>query len=170
MPYFFKIVSVFFLATVKFFYTPIYASIIGFEIYETMVVMIAGGISSFLVFYYLSHFVIISTKIIKPIAKSVTPNHIKDGFRAWQQKRSLRKKPKKKFTKRNRLIVKIRRDYGMWTIIFLTPVMLSIPVGAFLLRKYYEDNKYVFVYALIAIAVEGVILCLLFYQIPELYE
>ncbi len=132
--------------------------------------MIAGGVSSFLVFYYLSHFVIISTKIIKPIAKSVTPNHIKDGFRAWQQKRSLRKKPKKKFTKRNRLIVKVRRDYGMWTIIFLTPVMLSIPVGAFLLRKYYEDNKYVLVYALVAIAVEGVILCLLFYQIPELYE
>lgn len=170
MPYFLKIVSVFFLATVKFFYTPIYAFVLGLELYETMFFMLSGGVASFLFFYYISHFVIISTKLFKPVAKTITPYHLRDKYATWRDKRAIHKTSKKKFTKRNRLIVKLRRDYGMWAIIFLTPSLLSIPVGAFLLRKYYEKRKFVVPFALMVILLEGIIFCILFFKMPDAYS
>lgn len=169
MPYFLKIISVFFLATVKYFYTPFYAYVAGLALYETMATMILGGFASFMFFYYISHFIIISTRVIKPFARTITPYHLRDRYRVWRHNKNQNRKPKRKFTKRNRLIVKIRRNYGMWAIILLTPIVLSIPVGAFLLRKYYEDRKFVVIYALCVLAIEGVILCSIFFQVPDLY-
>ena len=130
--------------------------------------MILGGSVGFLFFYYISHFIIISTKLLKPVAMTVTPYHLRDRYKSWKLKRKLRRKPKKKFTKRNRMIVRMRMNYGMWAIILLTPIALSIPVGAFLLRKYYEDRRFVVVYALSVLVIEGIILCVLFYQMPDL--
>ncbi|MCU0328708.1 MAG: hypothetical protein MUE53_06925 [Chitinophagales bacterium] len=38
-------------------------------------------------------------------------------------------KPKKLFTKRNRFLVKIRRNYGIYGISFLAPILITIPLG-----------------------------------------
>jgi hypothetical protein len=50
----------------------------------------------------------------------------------------------------------------MWGIILLTPVLLSLPVGAFLLRKYYRNNRFSFPLALFFIITEGFILCVIY--------
>jgi hypothetical protein len=50
------------------------------------------------------------------------------------------RKPKKIFTKRNRRIIKIKLRFGLPGIILLTHVLLSIPVGVFLLTKYYGSK------------------------------
>ena len=73
---------------------------------------------------------------------------------------------RKKFTKRNRFIIKTRTTYGKWGIMLLTPVLLSIPIGAFLLRKYYSDQPNTLLFALIIIALEGIVLSLIFWLIP----
>lgn len=56
------------------------------------------------------------------------------------------KKPKKIFTKINRRIIKIKTKYGLPGIIILTHVLLSIPIGVFLLTKYYGSKKINYLY------------------------
>jgi cation transporter-like permease len=46
----------------------------------------------------------------------------------------------------------------MWGIIILIPFALSIPVGAFLLRKYYGHRKEAIPAALIVLVFEGMII------------
>jgi hypothetical protein len=53
----------------------------------------------------------------------------------------LHKKPKRVFTKRKRFLVKIKVKYGLTGIVVLTPLILSIPVGSFLVAKYYGRKK-----------------------------
>jgi hypothetical protein len=55
--------------------------------------------------------------------------------------RGKKKKSKKIFSKRNRRIITIKMRYGLPGIVLLTHVLLSIPVGVFLLTKYYGTNK-----------------------------
>ena len=50
------------------------------------------------------------------------------------------------FTRRNRRIVRIKRAYGLIGIAFSTPFLLSIPVGAFLVMRYYRHTRTRFLY------------------------
>ena len=161
MPSLVKIVNVFLLATVKYFYTPIYAFIIGLDFFETIVTLIAGGIFGFFVFYYLSNMLILSARILKPSVIKYTPEGILNRMRIWKQKRAIKRKNRKKFSKRNKMIVKARSNYGMWGICLLTPVLLSIPLGAFLLRKYYHQRKGAIPIMVFAIILEGTIVSIL---------
>jgi hypothetical protein len=54
--------------------------------------------------------------------------------------------PARRFTRRNRFIIKIVRKYGLTGIVVLTPVLLSIPLGTFLATRYYASNRYLLVY------------------------
>ena len=44
---------------------------------------------------------------------------------------------KRVFTRRNRFLVMVKSRYGFPGIVVLTPVLLSIPLGAFLMTRYY---------------------------------
>jgi hypothetical protein len=55
------------------------------------------------------------------------------------------------FSKKRRTLVKFRTKYGLWGIVIMTPVILSIPIGAFLLKKYYSTHKNVFAYMMLSI-------------------
>lgn len=69
---------------------------------------------------------------------------------AWWRNTFLRKRTrkriesreKKRFTKRNRRIVTIKQRYGLVGIAATTPLLLSIPIGAFLVTRYYRRNPY----------------------------
>ena len=169
MPYFLKIISVYLLATVKYFYTPLYAYLTGLGLYESIITMVSGGITSFLVFYYISHFIIISTKYVGPVARKVAPNPWLRKLQERRERKRLSRQPKRKFSKRNRMIIKFKR-VGVWAIILTTPIFLSIPLGAFLLRKYYARNKMAAFLTIIAIAVEGIILCSIVWNAPGFWQ
>ena len=72
---------------------------------------------------------------------------------AWWN-RTIRKKyfnnrdprEKKVFTARNRRIVRIKQNYGLFGIAVTTPLLLSIPVGTFLVVRYYRTRKVKFTY------------------------
>ena len=167
MPYYIKIISVFLLATVKYFYTPLYAYLIDLNFTETVITMTSGGVVSFLFFYYISYFVIISVKYVKPVASKIAPRSLAKAYVNWLAKRDLKRQNRKVFSRRNRLMVKMRR-VGMWAIILLTPITLSIPVGAFLLRRYYQNRRGVVIFTIMAIIVEGAALCWLIWHFPVL--
>ena len=157
--------SVFFVATLKYFYAPLFAYGTGLSIWESVITIILGGFTSFLFFYYISHFIVISTKYVKPVAHRVTPDTWLSRY--YERKERRNSKPKKKFTKRNRRIIRMR-NAGVWAIILTTPVLLSLPLGAFLLRRYYDHKKGVLFFALFAIALEGVLMCLAVWHFPWL--
>lgn len=52
-----------------------------------------------------------------------------EPLRKWVSKRR-QKRGRKLFTKRNRLIVKVWNNYGMFGVAFLTPILLSPVAGA----------------------------------------
>jgi len=78
------------------------------------------------------------------------------------QNRRNKKKPKKIFTKKNRRLVIIRKKYGLPGIVFLTPVLLSIPVGSFLIVKYYGEVKKAFLYLMISNAAWSLVYTLIY--------
>jgi len=57
---------------------------------------------------------------------------------------------KKVFTKRNRRIVRIKQQYGLIGIALSTPIVLSIPLGTFLVVRYYRSSKTKFLYLFVS--------------------
>lgn len=51
---------------------------------------------------------------------------------------------KRKFTFRNRVIIKIKQKYGLPGLLLFTPSLLSIPVGSFLAQRYFPGSKTIF--------------------------
>ncbi|MCK4879252.1 MAG: hypothetical protein KAS82_01285 [Bacteroidales bacterium] len=57
---------------------------------------------------------------------------------------------KKIFTRKNRRIVRIKQKYGLFGIALITPFLLSIPVGVFLMVRYYYTSKTKFLYLIVS--------------------
>jgi membrane protein YqaA with SNARE-associated domain len=47
----------------------------------------------------------------------------------------------KRFSLKNRILVRIRRNWGIWGISFLTPILLGIPVGIALCLTLTTDKR-----------------------------
>lgn len=71
------------------------------------------------------------------------------------------KHPKKIFTKFNRRVIRIKHRFGLTGIAILTPIFLSIPIGAFLAERFYKDKGKVILY----LSVSAVFWCFTLYFI-----
>ncbi len=90
-----------------------------FSFWKTILFTNIGGLLGLIFFIYLSKTLIFFWY------RYITPQ-----FRQ-------RKTDKRIFTRRNRFVVMIIKKYGLPGIVILSPIILSIPVGAFLTTKYY---------------------------------
>ena len=143
-----KLIHVFLLATVKYFITFPYALLIGLDETQAIIAVTIGGISGFFFFYYLSAAIV---RVLKNHRKDIT-QFINKYFKIDVNLLIRKLKPKTKFSsKRKRLFVKLRNKYGFIGIIIATPILLSIPLGAFLLNRYYSRKKHVFAYMILSI-------------------
>ncbi len=96
---------------------------------------------------------------------------LSDKLIAWWQHSFIKKrlagkrpgKEKKVFTKKNRRIIKIKQRYGLIGIALTTPFLLSIPVGTFLVVRYYRTSKVKFAW-LIASNVAWSVIYTIFYM------
>lgn len=153
----FKIFQVFLLASLKYILTVPYALLIGIEYEYALPAIVIGGIGGFLFFYYLNKRVVRFFRKLIPATCSLMPGGIRTRchhlFASWFEKRS-----KPIFSRRNRMIIRLKKNYGFWGIVITTPVLLSIPVGAFLASHYYSKDKRVVIYMVISIIGWGVIL------------
>jgi len=133
------IIIVILLGSVKFALTfPLAIFEFRFSFYETILWINIGGIIGVYFFGYLSKGLIeFWNRLFRP--------KVMDLKEAYKQRRN-----KKIFTKRNRRIVHIKQQYGLIGIAVTTPVLLSIPVGAFLVVRYYSSNSAKFFYLIIA--------------------
>lgn len=169
MPYFLKFLNVVLLAGIKFFFAPIYAFNIGLDFWSTYVALIIGGSISFLLVYYATNLFLVYVNHFKPKVVKVSTNKTRLYYRNWKKKRAQKRLGRKKFTKRNKRMVRIRRDWGMWGLIVSSPVLLSIPIGAILLRKYYGHRKRTIPSMLVYLLVWGLVLNTAYWLIMKIF-
>jgi len=62
-----------------------------------------------------------------------------------------RKKPRKVFTKKNRRFVRLKSKFGLFGIAFLSPLVISIPIGCFIAMRYYKNKKKIFLYLFLSV-------------------
>jgi len=63
-----------------------------------------------------------------------------------------------KITKKKRRIIKLKNMYGYWGIVILTPLIISIPIGVFLLIQYFRNHKYKFLHLSLSVSFWGLVL------------
>ena len=128
-----KSAEVLIISSVKFIFAAPVSYINGFDYLQTLLITALGGIAGVLFFYYLTGWVIKREKIRLYFAKMASDD-------------------KSKFlSKEIKFIEKIRNKYGLIGIIILTPVFLSIPLGAILANKYYSTKKRIPLYLTISV-------------------
>lgn len=126
-----KIISVFLLSTVKFALAVPAASAANFSFVKTVFVCSAGGAVGIITFTYLSEW------INGRIKKTSSSTEVK--------------KNKNKFTFTNKLIIKVKKYFGLLGIAAITPILLSIPIGVFLAVRYYKHKAQIISYMLASV-------------------
>ncbi len=139
----FELIQVIIISGIKFLFAPFISIGYGFNYLETVIFTTIGGIAGLLFFYYLSKWMIRMYFRLCPVVISYFAG---EEARKALQDSQCRKADRKKFTRRNKIIINIRNKYGLLGIILLTPVLLSIPIGAFLAQKYYSRRSNILVY------------------------
>lgn len=114
-------------AMVKFLFSPPISYGFGHNYWQTVLLTTIGGWLSVALFY--------------PAGLTVLK---------WLRKRSLRRRakaiaqgrpPKRTFTRMNRAIVRMKKEYGMQGLTFALMPLLSVPVTALLAAKYFRKQK-----------------------------
>ncbi len=146
----FKIAHIIVLASVKFFLTLPYAMIIGLEYEEAIFAVLAGGIGGFLIFFYLSKPVYKAWDKTWPQLANYLSRFFSKPHKPPAKQEKLRKRVKR-FSRKNRFLVRFKRTYGFWGIIISTPLFLTIPLGAFLAGKYYAKRRFLVLYMILSI-------------------
>lgn len=124
MDEFFKILPVFLTSLMGFgkISVPSAIGLFGFDFWKVLLITCAGGITGIIIFTY------VSAAFLKWI------HRIKVKYFKSHQHPKI-------FTKTNRRIIKVKQRFGLWGIAFVTPIGLSIPLGAFIAERFYKDKK-----------------------------
>jgi hypothetical protein len=124
---FWEIVSVILLSSVKFSIGGIPLALgLGFPFFKAVTTTAIGGIIGTIVFVYVSDFLIISWNKLRPKKKDEVI--------------------KKRFTWKNKIIISVKRRFGLLGISLLTPLLLSIPFGCFLAVRFFKNKERILVY------------------------
>ncbi len=116
--------GIFLLSSVKFLFAPSAAVAAGYNFLETVSLTTFGGMAGVLFFYYAG------SCVIEKIA-------------ALLQKMDNKPSGKKVFTRRNRIIVNVKLNFGLIGLAIISPALISIPIGSVLAARFYQGNPYV---------------------------
>ena len=163
-----KVLHVILLASVKYFFTLPYAMIIGLEYKQAIFAVLIGGIGGFLFFFYLSKPLIRGIDFMWPYFCMLIPRPLRLRYKSYCERRDL-SKSSKIFSRKSRFIGKLRSTYGLWGIIFATPFILTIPLGAFLASKYYSHRKHIVLYMILSIIGWGAFLSGVVHLFPNVF-
>jgi hypothetical protein len=133
---------VFAVSSIKFLFAPALSFSLGLNFIQTLLSTTAGGIVGVVVFFFLSRWILLLYARYFVYYFHLTKTRVYGFLNIRMPKFT----PPRIFTRRNRLIIKIVRKYGLFGIVAITPVLLSIPVGTFLATRYYSSNRYLLVY------------------------
>ena len=146
-----KIIFIILISSVKFVVAPPFAAFynpdVNLTYLQAVVICITGGMLGVYVFAYFSPLVFKIIHVIHNGIKSLFKKRNADGT---FNKHAIAER--KIFTPHNRRIVHIWKKYGLIGIAFLSPLIISIPVGAIVAAKLVNNKKKIFLYMFIAIS------------------
>lgn len=137
-----QLILVLILSGTKFLTAPVTSLNLGFSFLQTLLITTVGGVLGVAFFVFLSEGLIKLTERVKAAIRGDKPA------------------PKKKFfSRKNRLIVHLVREYGLLGLAVVTPTILSIPVGTFLATRYFHhDRKRIFKYLFASVVFWSVVI------------
>lgn len=156
-----KILLVVLVSSVKFIAGPPFAyydNQYNFSFIETNIYCIIGGMLGVLLFSYFSKQLENFWHWLKPLMVKL--------LRRMELIKNDAPPKSKVFTKRNRLIVRVWKKYGPIGIAFLTPVILSIPLGSIIANYLIRDKKKMYWLMFVSITFWSVVMTSMF----ELYH
>lgn len=154
----FGLYSGFFLfSTFKFLFTPFGGPGVGLSFWETYISCVAGGIFSAAIFYYGSEFFL----------HRAHKKHLAKIHEA--KEKGIELPQKKKFTKTNKFIVRLKLKLGIYGISFFAPLFLSVPIGTIITAKFYGKLSKTFPLILLGMVVNGLATTGLSYAIAAFF-
>lgn len=152
---FFKYLITFLFSAVKFaFAFPLAVYQYKFSYIETLSLTISGGILGVFVFAFLTDYIVMLWTYFITITKL---NKIK----LFSKKTNVNAK---KFTFKNKTIVKVKKNYGLIGLAILTPILLSIPVGTFISLRYFPERNKTISYLIISVILWANIISFILYK------
>jgi hypothetical protein len=184
---FWKIIQVILISSVKFVAGPPFAYFdqrYDFSFFETVIYCIIGGMLGVTLFTFFSEQITRVWHFLKRIFKNIFKKNqrfsepvadIEGNVTIRYEYIEKSAETKKIFTKKNRKIVTIWRKYGLIGIAFLTPVILSIPIGTIIANNLVDDKRKIFLYMFVSILFWSLFMTSLFEifhanTVPELQE
>lgn len=135
-----SITSIFLLSTVKFLFAPFAGVPLKLPFFETYLAAVSGATLSAAFFYFGSDRLLEFIKSKRSV-KSV-----------FLVKREI---SKKKFTRSNKFVAKLRSRFGKIGICFFAPLFLSVPLGSIISAKFYGRDNNTFLYIFVGILLNG---------------
>lgn len=149
--------SLFGLSMIKFLFAPFGGPAMKLNFFETYISCVSGACLAAFIFYFSSEFFMIRAHKKR---RMLLHESITNGT-------PLKYKPK--FTRFNKIIVRLKRRMGIFGIAFYAPLFLSVPLGAIVTAKFYGKEKRTFPLILLGIAVNGMMTTGLAYGIKALF-
>lgn len=144
-------ISLFLVSTVKFMFAPMIGPSTGITFFETLLSCAIGALVSSSVFFF-------SARFFMDRAAKTYQKKLEESKRTGKPF-----KKKKKFTRVNKAIIKIKDTIGIIGICFWAPFFLSIPLGSIIVAKFYGDSKLAFPLIVLGILLNGTIVSTLAY-------
>lgn len=150
--------SLFGFSMIKFMFAPLAGPGLKLNFLETYLSCISGAFLAAFIFYFSSEFF-----MIRAYKKRQAELHksISNGTPL---------KLKRKFTRFNKLIIRLKRRFGIYGIAFYAPLFLSVPVGSIVTAKFYGKEKRTFPLILLGICMNGAITTGIAYLILPLFK
>jgi len=136
---------------IKFLFAPFAGPHMHLNFFEIYISCCAGAIVCATAIYFSSEYLL----------KRAHKKRVKAAIEA--KEKGIELKVKKKFTRTNKFIVKLKRRLGIVGIAFYAPLFLSIPIGTIITAKFYGKLKKTYPLIVVGILVNGAITtCLAF--------
>ncbi len=144
-----EVLSIFLLSAVKFLLAPGTAIATGFTAWQAFAISASGGCTGITFFYFFGTWV---------------TQKLDERRNKFRPEASV---PRKRFNRRNRLIIRVKHQVGFIGLIILTPAILSIPIGSVVAAKFYRHLQSTYPLLLLSTCVWSIVLVLFASQLKS---
>ena len=156
-----KVLEILLIAALKFLFAPFEAYRQDFTYLQSLVITTSSGLIGMLLFTYVGDIIAFRWRIF---TRRLTPPLHLTAIGNEERKRKI-------FTRRNKIIVRMKIKHGLGGIAFLTPCIISIPIGTFVANSFFRKKRKTFLYLLTSLLFWSLVLnSFAFYVIPILKE
>lgn len=137
-----KVLEVALIASVKFLFAPFEAERYGFSWGQSFCMTTVGGIVGILLFALVGDNISAWWRHFTALIKSIFIRRPAEV---------IERRPRKKFTRTKKFIVRIKMKFGLAGIAFITPCIISIPIGTLVAFAFYKNRKRVLLYLFLSL-------------------